>query len=113
MQCGEARRLIHGYVDGELDLPCRLEIDRHLDICYTCKRERQAWFELRFAVREQVPYFSAPPALAQRVRSMVREQTPRKPKTASPPWPMLCAGGAFVLAVAVTTITGFLPSRQP
>jgi anti-sigma factor RsiW len=72
MHCEEARRLIHGYVDGELDFPRRLEIDRHLDICYTCKRERHAWFELRLAVREQVPYFSAPPALAQRVRSMAR-----------------------------------------
>ncbi len=77
MHCEEARRLIHSYVDGELDFARRLEIDRHLDICCVCKRERHGWFELRFAVREQVPYFSAPPALAQRVRSMVREQTTR------------------------------------
>jgi anti-sigma factor RsiW len=113
MHCEEAQRLIHSYVDGELDFPRRLEIDRHLDACQACKRERHAWFDLRFAVREQVPYFSAPPALAQRVRSMVREQTSRKPRAASPPWLWLAAAAAFVLVVALTTKMEFLPSREP
>jgi anti-sigma factor RsiW len=110
MQCEEARRLIHGYVDGELDFPRRLEIDRHLDICHTCKRERHAWFDLRYAVREQAPYFSAPPALAQRVRSMVSEQTPQEPETVSLPWRWLAAGTAFALAVALITLLTILVS---
>jgi anti-sigma factor RsiW len=113
MRCEEARRLIHSYVDGELDFPRRLEIDRHLDICYTCKRERHGWFELRFVVREQVPYFSAPPALVQRIRSMVREQKPEAPEVVSLPWRWLAACAAFALAVALTTILAFMPSREP
>jgi anti-sigma factor RsiW len=113
MHCEEALRLIHSYVDGELDFARRLEIDQHLDICYACKRERHGWFELRFAVREQVPYFSAPPALAQRVRSMVREQKPQKHEVPSRPWGWLAVGVAFALVVALTTTTVFLRSREP
>ena len=113
MHCEEARRLIHSYVDGELDFPRRMEIDRHLDICHTCKGERHGWFELQFAVREQVPYFSAPPALVQRVRLMVREQTPREPKAVSQSWRWLTAGAAFALVVLLTAMMVFLPSREP
>jgi anti-sigma factor RsiW len=113
MHCEEAQRLIHSYLDGELDFPRRLEIDRHLDGCYACKRERHAWFDLRFAVREQVPYFSAPPSLAQRVRTMVREQTPQEPETVSLPWRWLAAGTAFALAVALTAILVSVPSHEP
>jgi anti-sigma factor RsiW len=113
MHCEEARRLIHSYVDGELDFPRRLGIDRHLDICHTCKRERHAWFELRSAVREQMPYFSAPPALVQRVRLMVREQTPQEAGTVSLPWRWLAACAAFAMAVALMIMIVFLPSHQP
>jgi anti-sigma factor RsiW len=113
MRCEDAQLLIHSYVDGELDFPRRLEIDRHLDVCYSCKRERHAWFDLRYAVREQAPYFNAPPALAQRVRAMVRAQTSRKPKAASTPGLWLAAGAAFILMVTLATITEFSPSREP
>jgi anti-sigma factor RsiW len=113
MHCEEARLLIHSYVDGELDFARRMEIDRHLDICYSCKRERQGWFELRFAVREEVPYFSAPPALVQRVRLMVREQTLREPHAVSLPWRWLAAGAAFALVVLLTAMMVFLPPREP
>jgi anti-sigma factor RsiW len=73
MHCEEARRLLHSYVDGELDFARRMEIDRHLNICYTCKLERHEWFDLRLAVREELPYWNAPPALVQRIRLVVRD----------------------------------------
>jgi anti-sigma factor RsiW len=112
MQCEEAQRLIHSYLDGELDSPRRFEIDRHFDICNACKIERRAWFELRLAVREQAPYFSPPPALAQRVLSMVCEQTPRKPKATSPPWLWLATAAVFVLVVAFATTTQLWSSHE-
>ena len=112
MHCEEARPEIQSYLDGELDLDRRVEIGRHLDTCAICAHVHQGWLELRFAVREEVPYFSAPPALARRVRLMVREQTPQKSNAFSHPWRWFVASAAFALAVALVTMVGFLPSHE-
>ena len=36
MICREVQELIHGYVDGELDLVRNLEMERHLHECASC-----------------------------------------------------------------------------
>ena len=36
MICQEAQELIHGYVDGELDLVRNLEMERHFQECAAC-----------------------------------------------------------------------------
>ena len=36
MTCEEARSLIHGYADGELDLTTSLAVERHLADCAAC-----------------------------------------------------------------------------
>jgi anti-sigma factor RsiW len=112
MHCEEAWPLIHSYLDGELDFVRRMEIDRHLDRCYACRRAHQGWFDLRFAVREQAPYFTAPPALVHRVRLMALKETPQKPKPVSLPWRWLALSAAFALAVALTAMMNFLPSHE-
>ena len=81
MRCEEVRPLIHSYLDGELDLVRSTEIDRHFDICHVCTRVHQGGLELRFAIREEIPYFTAPPELAQRVRLMAQEQRAKESKT--------------------------------
>jgi anti-sigma factor RsiW len=112
MRCEEVRPLIHSYLDGELDFVRSVDIDQHLDICDTCARMHQGGIELRFSVREQVPYFSAPPALARRVRLMVREQTLKEPKAVSLPWGWLAAGATFAVVVALTAMMVFEPSHE-
>jgi len=42
--CQEARKLIHPYLDSELDLVRSLELEAHLNDCQTCT---QAHNELR------------------------------------------------------------------
>jgi anti-sigma factor RsiW len=111
MRCEEAQLLIHGYLDGELDFVRGAEVDRHLDVCHACTCLHQGWLDLRSGFREQVSYFSAPPALAQSVRLMVREQTPKKSsKEASLPW-RLAVGVAFALFVVLTAMLELLPSH--
>jgi len=39
MRCGEAKRLLNRYVDGELDLRAREELDRHILSCPACEAE--------------------------------------------------------------------------
>ena len=102
MRCEEVRPLIHSYLDGELDLARSTEIDRHFDICHICTCVHQGGLELRFAIREEIPYFSAPPELAQRVRLMVQEQRPKEPKPVSLFRGWLAAGAAFALVGAIS-----------
>ena len=39
MSCEEARKLIPGYADGELDLGTSLDVEQHLEECPSCARE--------------------------------------------------------------------------
>jgi anti-sigma factor RsiW len=82
LDCREAQTLIHGYVDGELDLMKSLEIEQHLQECPACARAHTSLQALRGAIKDSSLYFQAPPGLARRVQSSVRrashaERTPR------------------------------------
>jgi anti-sigma factor RsiW len=112
MRCEEVQPLIHSYLDGELDFVRSMEIDCHFDICHICTHRHKGGLELRFAVREQVPYFSAPPALAQRVRLMLREQELQEPKAVSLPWWWVAAGAAFALVLLITAMVKLGPSYE-
>lgn len=112
MRCEEVRPLIHSYLDGELDLVRSTEIDRHFDICHICTCVHQGGLELRFAVREGIPYFSALPDLVQRVRLMAQEQRAKEPKPVSLLRGWLAAGAAFALAAVLTVMIGFGPSHE-
>jgi anti-sigma factor RsiW len=97
------RPLLELYVDGELDAAAGLEVERHLEACPECARERQQLLLLRQALRADVPRFAAPARLRSNVRNAVRRAA--HPRFAVPPvvWPWLTAaslilgvGGVFV-----------------
>jgi anti-sigma factor RsiW len=67
MNCVELQELLPGYVDAEVAIPQTLQIERHLAGCETCQRVYQQLQALRSAIREQAPYYAAPPALRQRI----------------------------------------------
>ena len=92
MSCQEARELLHGYLDGELDLAASLEFERHLRGCSACQRAYANQKTLRSAIRSQAPYFKAPASLKRHLRPM--------------PWrPMLAIAAALALALAGTWVT--------
>ena len=72
MRCPETQTLIHGYVDGELDLIKCLEIEQHLEACPTCAQAHAGLQAVRVAVQNSSLYFQAPAGLATRVQSSLR-----------------------------------------
>jgi anti-sigma factor RsiW len=68
LNCQEALRLLHGYLDGELDLVNSLQIEQHLQDCRSCALEQANDLALRQALRGGELYFKPPEALAGRVR---------------------------------------------
>jgi anti-sigma factor RsiW len=82
LDCREAQTLIHGYVDGELDLIKSLEIEQHLQECPACAQAHASLQAVRAAIKNSSLYFQTHPGLAQRVQSSVRgashpDRTPR------------------------------------
>ena len=72
MNCRETQTLIHGYVDGELDLMKSLEIEQHLQECPECAQAHASLQAIRAAIKNSDLYSQTPPDLAKRVRSSVR-----------------------------------------
>jgi anti-sigma factor RsiW len=113
MTCEEARPLIHGYADAELDLAGSLEIERHLAQCTACAAAYREIGVLRSALRLGLVNFEAPATLRASIRSAVgdarraerigrrdlRDSIVRLPSTMRPP-----TGWAAVLAAAAVLI---------
>jgi anti-sigma factor RsiW len=72
LRCPETQTLIHGYVDGELDLIKCLEIEQHLEACPTCAQAHASLQAVRVAVQNSSLYFQTPAGLATRVQSSLR-----------------------------------------
>jgi anti-sigma factor RsiW len=76
LNCREAETLLHGYVDGELDLMKCLEIEQHIQECPACAQAHRELQSVRTAIGNSSLAFEAPPGLAQRVLSSVRAESP-------------------------------------
>jgi len=73
--CDDNARLLHGYLDGELDLVRSLEIEEHLKICPDCAQELWNQQTLRKAFRSSNLYERAPAGLADRIRGSLALET--------------------------------------
>jgi anti-sigma factor RsiW len=63
MKCNDATMLISAYADGETDRRQSRAIEGHLAACPDCAAKHEQVAELRARVRNEVPRYSAPPAL--------------------------------------------------
>jgi mycothiol system anti-sigma-R factor len=100
VSCGETLDLLHGYLDGELDLTQALEMERHLDQCPDCARAYRSQCALREAIRTHAPYFKAPPELR---RNLLR----RRPMA----WMQPLGIAAALVVVAGTTWLALRPKE--
>jgi anti-sigma factor RsiW len=73
MNCNETKDLIHGYLDGEMDLVRSMAIEQHLKDCAACAAAHRELQSLRTAIAGGSLYFKAPKGLEKRVRSAVRQ----------------------------------------
>jgi anti-sigma factor RsiW len=66
MQCAESLR-VQAYFDGELDALAAADIERHSESCSECRALLEDLKQVRTALREELTYRSAPPALRARI----------------------------------------------
>jgi anti-sigma factor RsiW len=116
--CDDNSRLLHGYLDGELDLVRSLEIEEHLKTCPDCAQQLWNQQTLRKAFRSSSLYERAPSGLAERIRASISREDAQEsgagpntlPKTGPMPplsarraaWNWLAVAAAIILAVLFT-----------
>lgn len=103
MNCQEMQSLLHGYMDGELDLLNSLRVEEHLKDCPSCARDYQNQQALKSALGDSSLYFNASPNLDKRVRRALRAgaETERKPGLWSWRWLIVAGSSALIVIVAV------------
>jgi anti-sigma factor RsiW len=109
MNCDEVKLLVGRYADGELDDLQARAIEQHLRGCTDCTAKHQGVLTLRAQVRSELPYFTAPPALRERMRALLAPaQPPERARALGERWRWLIGGAlggcaATVLAWVVGT----------
>jgi anti-sigma factor RsiW len=111
VNCDDAVSLVHGYVDGELDLTNALALERHLAQCAACARRYENVRTLSSVLRDGAPYYEASPALQRRVRRALHQSSESRGLGRLLPrlsWGWVAAAGAAAILVVVWT-GGLLP----
>lgn len=73
MSCPENEMLMHGYLDGELDLGSALRFEAHLKECAACAQAYENHKTLGRTLKSGPFYFKASSAFEQRVRTALAE----------------------------------------
>jgi anti-sigma factor RsiW len=102
VNCEQTRNLIHGYVDGELDLVRSLELEQHLHDCAACSEAQEGLQSLRASLRAGAPYFTPPPSLKLRIQASLRKADRTKPRRRMAPGRILAIAASVAAAVLLT-----------
>jgi len=110
MTSEEAHKLLHAYVDGELDAAKTLELEAHLAGNPAARAACERLREMSAAIRDRADYHAAPPALAARLRASV----PAEPERAARfPWGQWLKPAAAFAAVALLTWVVAVQTMRP
>jgi anti-sigma factor RsiW len=106
--------LLHGYLDGELDLVRSLDFEEHLKACPDCAQELWTQRNLREAFRSAHLYERAPEGLEARIRAAL----PRESKVVVMPrrnlwnWAAVAAAIVLVMFISWRMLPGLMGRSQ-
>jgi anti-sigma factor RsiW len=103
LSCQRAQELIHGYLDGELDLARSLEVEQHMHECEICTRAYRSQTTLHSSFKNDSLYYTAPEKLKRRVQSSLRKEIKSEVSRRAFGWRWLTVGAslAFMLLIGV------------
>jgi len=111
MNCQELERLVHAYLDHELDLMTSLDLEAHLNECGTCRAHHQALRALRDAGAQHVRFHAAPAALKARIARELRDACRDRTSTRLQAWRAATAVSVFALTALLAWVA--LPVTSP
>jgi anti-sigma factor RsiW len=128
MTCEQARQLLHGYIDDELDLATALQMQQHLEDCARCRQELESAQAIRAAVALPGLYQRAPVTLGAQLQKAIRAESqamqkgkshdvpqgnPVSPRSFLPRWNRLMTMTALAAALLVAATVIYWPERAP
>jgi anti-sigma factor (TIGR02949 family) len=111
VDCNETQDLLHGYLDGELEVVSSMAIAQHLQACPTCMQAYTAQRALRTALRTSALYFAPPRSLQKQVRTAVRHASRADTRVQWWTWGGLSVAVAMALVVLLVQVGGLLHVR--
>jgi anti-sigma factor RsiW len=99
--CDELRELLHGYVDGELDLIHNLQVEQHLGDCPTCTAALRDLRSLRQTVGAAELYHRAPARLQERIQASLQPTRPSQTIGRLQVWRLLAVAASVGLLALV------------
>jgi anti-sigma factor RsiW len=100
MNCKEAARLLDAYLDSELELSLRIELEEHLSLCRSCWSLVQERQKFRIFFRASGPTYEAPPQLRTKVLAALRREKAKQTFAfLGQPW--VYAAAVFVLSLSL------------
>jgi anti-sigma factor RsiW len=109
MTCQDMQPLMHGYLDGELDLVRNLEMEGHLRTCPACAQALANYRSLQGALQNNAFYFKAPSSLATRIRSSLGKTPSRTRTLRIRTWATL---GAIAASIVIIFALGWIATRD-
>jgi anti-sigma factor RsiW len=109
VSCQDRQDLIHGYLDGALDLVGSMEMEQRLRDCQECSQAYQNYQALRSAITAGSLYYKSPAHLQKRIQSAVRKAAKAeiKPRIWSQTWSrrrlFALTSGLALAALAILT----------
>jgi anti-sigma factor RsiW len=104
LSCHETRDLIHGYLDGELDLVKSMEIEEHLEDCRACTQTYQELRSLRTAMGNSALRFDPPARLEGRLRTALSRASKPDTRPAILHWRWILAASSLIAALIVVWV---------
>ena len=102
MNCQDTQRLIHAYVDHELDLMTSLGLEAHLGECDACRTQHAGLRALRELEARHLRFHAAPDPLRTRINRTLDEACPRHARPRVQAWRAATAALAVALAALLT-----------
>ncbi|MFA5982885.1 MAG: anti-sigma factor [Methylococcaceae bacterium] len=74
MECSDITKLLHAYIDSELDYTALITVENHLEGCPACQYELQMLSTLQISLRSNADYYPMPLATLQRLQLSIQPQ---------------------------------------
>ncbi len=107
----EAARLLHAYVDGELDAAKSLELEAHLAGNPAARAACERLREMSAEIRSRADYHAAPASLAARLRASVPAAPEEAPRSAG--WRAWLKPAALLAVIALVTWVVAIMTLRP
>lgn len=101
MSCQQTHELIHGYLDGELDLVKSIEIEKHIAGCPACTRSYKGMKGLQSALSDSALRFEPPASLERRLRTALRQESGAEARPMVFRWRWILAASSVIAAVLI------------